>query len=441
LYSGSAWRGFIQISPPFTDRAHGASRRVMRKESLVHQTFVLRFARWSGFTLAVLTAVGLALNTTALPAVLDVRAAVLIISAAAIPLLGIALATARSAPVRALAAGALLLSGTAAAAMLWDLRFAYRTEAVSFSSGEVTLRGSLYLPTSEGPHPAVVLLHGSGRQTRDEYAFYARQYAKRGIAALAYDKRGSGESTGDVRTATYEVLAADAVSAIDMLRLREDILPQRVGLWGLSEGEWVAPLAAITAKPAFLVLVSPSAMTPGGQVQYETGANVLRAGFSQEDARRARELYARLAAFQRTGAGRDALNDDLRQASTLPWFAAARYLESSVPEYEKVLALDWFPAWRSRMDFDALPLLARIDCPVLAQAGGSDPKNDGAAALNRIRTALAAGGNDAFSGVLYSEAGHGIVEWRLPFGFPPPWFADGYLDTQLDWVARQVSEH
>ena len=406
----------------------------------MHKTDFPRFVRWLGFTLAALTTAALLLNTTALPAVVDLRAAVLIMSAAAIPLLALALRTVRSAPARAVAAGALLLSAAAALTMLWDLQFAYRTAAVSFSSGDVMLRGSLYVPRSHGPHPAVVLVHGSGRQTRDEYAFYARQYAKRGIAALAYDKRGSGDSTGDVRTATFEGLAADAVRAIDMLRRREDILPQRIGLWGLSEGEWVAPLAALTAKPAFLVLVSPSGMTPSEQVQYETGANVLRAGFPPEDAHRARELYARLAAFQRTGAGREALNDDLRQASTLPWFAAARYLEPSVPEYEKVLTLDWFPAWRSRMDFDALPLLAGIDCPVLAQAGGSDPKNDGAAALNRIRAALAAGGNDAFSGVLYPDAGHGIVEWRLPFGFPPPLFADGYLDTQLDWVAQQVSK-
>ena len=179
-------------------------------------------------------------------------------------------------------------------------------------------------------------------------------------------------------------------------------------------------------------------MTPSQQVQYETGANVLRAGFPADAARRARELYAHLADFQRTGANRDELNRALEAAQREPWFAAAGYLEPSVPEYEKVERLEWFPAWRARMDFDALPLVARISCPVLAQVGGMDPKNDGAAALARIEAALARGGNRAFTGIVYPEAGHGVIEWRLPFGLPPPWFAAGYLETQLDWVERQA---
>ena len=89
----------------------------------------------------------------------------------------------------------------------------------------------------------------------------------------------------------------------------------------------------------------------------------------------------RRAEFQRSGAGRDTLNEALRHASAQPWFEAARCLEREVPPYDRVQALEWFPAWRAKMDFDTLPLLGRVGCPVLAQAGGRDPKNDGGSAL------------------------------------------------------------
>jgi uncharacterized protein len=397
-----------------------------------------RLAWWAGLALAGCTGVALALSRSALPVVVDVRPGLLVVAGAAAALLAVGWRRSRSPWRRAVAAGACVLAGATFLATAWDLTLRYRTEEVSFENEGVTLRGTLYIPGGEGPHPALILVHGSGRQARDEYAFYAREYARRGIAALAYDKRGSGASGGSVTTATYEQLAADAASGIALLRGRPEIDGDRVGIWGLSEGEWVGTLAAIKTDPAVLLLISPSAMTPSRQVQYQTGANVLQAGFTPDEARRAQELYGRLTSFQRTGEGRDELNRELRLTAREPWFGAARYLEASVPEYERVQALEWFPTWRARMDFDALPLFARIRCPVLAQAGGRDPKNDGREALARIEAALAQAGNTAFTGLLYPNAGHGLIEWRLPLGLPPPWFAPGYIEAQLDWADEQL---
>ena len=77
----------------------------------------------------------------------------------------------------------------------------YREEFVSFRNGPVTLSGTLLLPESRGPHPAIVLAHGSGAQDRNGYLanirFMADHLARHGIAVLTFDKRGSGRSTGD----------------------------------------------------------------------------------------------------------------------------------------------------------------------------------------------------------------------------------------------------
>jgi fermentation-respiration switch protein FrsA (DUF1100 family) len=71
---------------------------------------------------------------------------------------------------------------------------AIREESVHVLNGDVNLAGTLVLPNDSKRHPAVVLFHGSGPQARD--LFTARWFAKQGVAALAYDKRGVGESTG-----------------------------------------------------------------------------------------------------------------------------------------------------------------------------------------------------------------------------------------------------
>jgi hypothetical protein len=379
--------------------------------------------------------------TSALPGVLDMRPAFLLVGAATALVLASARSQITGLARRSLLVGLAALFGLVSLWAAWDLWFVYRTEGVRFNGEKgVELAGTLYVPRRGGERAAVVLVHGSGRESRREVLFYARRFARAGLVALAYDKRGSGASGGDSRIASYQQLTADVVGGIEMLRSRPEVDAERVGIWGVSEGEWVGTLAAVQSKPAFLVLVSPSAMTPSAQVRYETRANVLRAGFGVAAANQAADLYTRLAHFQRTGADRAEVNRLLAAAKSEPWFEAARYLEESVPEYERVLALTWFPAWRARMDFDSLPLCARLQCPVLAQAGGDDPKNDGQAVLDRLRAAFARGGNSRFTGILYPSGGHGLIVWPLPGHVPPPWFAKGYLRDQLAWVLREVGD-
>ena len=72
----------------------------------------------------------------------------------------------------------------------------YFEEDVIFENSGVKLAGSLSLPEGEGPHPAIVLLHGSGPLTRYSFGPYPHFFSSLGFAVLIYDKRGTGESTG-----------------------------------------------------------------------------------------------------------------------------------------------------------------------------------------------------------------------------------------------------
>ena len=99
-------------------------------------------------------------------------------------------------------------------------------ETVQFASGDIALAGTLILPEGSQPHPAVVLFHGSGLQKRD--LITARWFAAEGIAALAYDKRGVGESGGDFRKVPFMELCDDGLSAIKYLKSRKEIDAKRM---------------------------------------------------------------------------------------------------------------------------------------------------------------------------------------------------------------------
>src|SRR6266516_6650460 len=80
-----------------------------------------------------------------------------------------------------------------------------RVEPVAFQNGDVRLAGILVTPGRAGPYPAIVFIHGSGPSTREARAWklHANAFNQRGFAVLVYDKRGSGQSTGDLNKADY----------------------------------------------------------------------------------------------------------------------------------------------------------------------------------------------------------------------------------------------
>jgi pimeloyl-ACP methyl ester carboxylesterase len=135
-----------------------------------------------------------------------------------------------------------------------------RTEEIEFVSHGATLSGSIVFPAGD-IHAAVVFIHGSGKQTRN--LGVAEQFARGGIAALVYDKRGAGKSGGEyegnqnVSEKNISLLADDSVSAMRSLSTHPSMKGIRAGFAGISQAGWIAPLAAERSELAkFLVLWS-----------------------------------------------------------------------------------------------------------------------------------------------------------------------------------------
>lgn len=314
-----------------------------------------------------------------------------------------------------------------------------REEDVRFQNDSVSLAGTLVLPDTAGPAPAVVLVQGSGPETRRHYLRYAREFASAGIAALAYDKRGAGESSAGNPRSPFDMLAGDVLAAVSFLKRHPAIDSTRIGLWGLSEGEWVAPLAANRMeRPAFLILASASSLTPTDQVRLEMRNRLDAKGYPDSIIALADALHRGIAAFQRDGSGRDSMNAALERVAEERWFEDADALDARLPEYERVLQLPWFPAWRTNMDFDALLVLRRVKAPLLVLLGGMDPNNDHRLAAARYRELTRADSSRIVDVLVFPKAEHAMVEWWLPLRLPPPRYPDGYFNAQVNWMRNQL---
>lgn len=143
----------------------------------------------------------------------------------------------------------------------------FSEKKVRFESGDVTLSGIILVPDTAGQKPerkpAVALVHGAGPGQREEYRQEAEAFAQEGLVTLIYDKRQRGYSQFE---RSYELLAEDALAAVDALRARPEVDPGAVGLWGLSEGAWVVPIAASKSEEvAFVVLVAATGVPPSQQ--------------------------------------------------------------------------------------------------------------------------------------------------------------------------------
>ncbi|GIH78734.1 hypothetical protein Plo01_51630 [Planobispora longispora] len=155
------------------------------------------------------------------------------------------------------------------------------TKEVGFhGSGGLAMRGTVLSSAKAKPgRPGIVLVHGSGTGTRrTKLMEEAVAFARQGLSVLIYDKRSKGYS---LFRRSYAQLAGDALGAVAALRSQPGVDPAKVGVWGFSEGGWVAPIAASrSADVAFVVLVGANGMPPLRQQTWAVAAGLRQAGVS-----------------------------------------------------------------------------------------------------------------------------------------------------------------
>ncbi len=246
------------------------------------------------------------------------------------------------------------------------LAFSLRTfsqEDISFNSNGATLSGTLILPKGDGPFPAVIFIHGSGAEDRSNSRSRAKEFAKNGVAAFIYDKRGVGKSEGNGNFHQYfsfDTLAKDANAAIDMLSKRQEIKVGQIGLVASSQGGWVAPLSASwNNKIAFMIIASGSVSTVGEDNIFERSARLRKEGFNEDEVKEAEAMHIVDQDVTR-GKRFDEFVKMWMQYKTAKWFKRV-YLSEEPTPVESVYRR-WY---RTVVDFDPMIYLNELSIPVL----------------------------------------------------------------------------
>jgi pimeloyl-ACP methyl ester carboxylesterase len=275
------------------------------------------------------------------------------------------------------------------------------------------LAGS-YSPAGE---TAIVALQGAGEGTKDAplYAHLHELLPPAGIGVVTFDRRGEGESTGDSSRGRFELQVEDALAVID------GVDAKRVGLWGISQGGWIGPLAAAASdEVAFLVLIASTGVTPSEQMMYAVEKQLRLAGHGDDVVARALELRRRFEEWVHTRAPEpdEALAADLWAALDEPWVGQL-WLPPTLLDEESVRL------WIEEMDYDPRPSFAQVRVPTLLFYGEADSWTPVEASVEAWR----AGRGDEVEIVVIPEAEHDLT---LPDGTLSP----EYTSKLPDWLLQ-----
>ena len=327
-------------------------------------------------------------------------------------------------------------------------RVPIRQEEVTFKNGDVTLAGTLLLPAAKdqrnAKRPALVFTHGGGPQLRDIMWGLGYLYAARGFAVLSYDKRGVGKSTGNWRAASFEDLADDAVAAAKFLQSRSDINPKQIGFWGLSQGGWIAPLAASRfPDAAFAIALSGGGLSPAETELFDSEYELSKAGYTADEVKDA-------LAFQK-------LKNEIitSPSSNAKWdeYAKARAVAKD-KKWFRHQGIDVFgperredPFWtymRRFYVYDPAPTLRTSKAPLLAIFGELDTPEGVKANVRAIKQILDQAGRRDYTVKVYPNGSHNLME--VPPDNPNEYvrlkrFPPGFFETMVDWTTTQLRRH
>ncbi|MFH1964417.1 MAG: alpha/beta fold hydrolase, partial [Acidobacteriota bacterium] len=315
----------------------------------------------------------------------------------------------------------------------------------------VRLAGTLTIPRTEGPFPAVRLIGGSGPLNRDDECFGHRTFlvladylTRRGLAVLRLDKRGAWESGGHFENATTKDFADDALASIAYLKSRKDIDSGRIGLIGHSEGAMIAPmLAASSADIAFIVMIAGPGMPLDEVMSLQKCIEAEINGADPGKVAFLRTWYSRFYHAVKSDKDNDAVAEKIRriysgltqqQEEMLGWSEAK--LNS---EIKTVLS----PWWRYLLKFIPSDFLAKVECPVLAATGSIDLQVSSRRNLNRIGEALKAGGNPDCTIIELDDMNHLLQTAETgaesEYGQIEETVSPAALQTIGDWIIAHVA--
>ena len=320
---------------------------------------------------------------------------------------------------------------------------------VSFKNGDVRLVGDLTLPKKPGPQPAVILIHGCcGSVPTRDFGYWSAYLAHHGVAVLAYDRRGGGASGGDFNSATYDEVAGDVVAGFDMLTQRRDIDAKHIGVFGMSNGGYVAPLAVVRSggRIAFVAVRSGSTRRVGDNIDYEVGNDLRAHGFDSSAVRRGVELRRRVTDFVIdrpviSVAAWDSLRTEVRAVRREAWFQWGRTIWVLYATPADSGGAFFINSLRRSWSYDPIPFWAQVRAPVYIMLGALDRSVPTAEAAPAFRDVFRKSGNRDATVRVYPRGNHGLLVARTGFDDEArylSYYVPGFQQSLVSWIRNRV---
>jgi len=322
--------------------------------------------------------------------------------------------------------------------------FPYLEENIVFKNTKdnISLSGTLSLPTDKTGFPTVILISGSGPQNRNSEIFghqpfwvIADYLTRQGIGVLRFDDRGIAESEGDFSTATSFDFAEDVKAAVTYLKSRKDISPNNIGLIGHSEGGLIAPIVANEPNNVNFIVLLAGPGLPGKELLLLQKATIEKAGqVPPAITNRGQEIMG--GAYNRVI--EKAPNDPTLKDSLTAYFRAS--YDNLIPEDQlhslvQQISSPWMINF---IKHDPVPILQKVTIPVLAINGEKDLQVPPQENLAAIEAALKKGGNTNVTTKEFPNLNHlfqncetGLVN---EYGNIEETFSEEVLSEISDWI-------
>ncbi len=297
-------------------------------------------------------------------------------------------------------------------------------------NGIYNLKGSLLTPSGNGPFKCIILTHGSGPELRDENRGLAYNFISKNIAAFIYDKRGSTNPESNDWNVAFEENANDALAAATLVSMQKTIDPDNIGIYGHSQGGWVAPLAASKSGIfKFLVISAGNVVNPVEQhLWYGTNLNRY-VGVTEADIQAIYDY--RVIKYEAAITGNTSKYDSATTiAKTKPWF------------FRTGDGLPGGTFWKENGYYNTAPALSKLQIPTLIISGAEDKYSDTERNNKLFAEIFQTSGNNKVTIKTFPNTNHAFLITTT--GYPDEKeihnlykFAPGYLNYLSDWVKQQ----
>ena len=334
--------------------------------------------------------------------------------------------------------------------------YSYYSEDITFenANANISMAGTLTLPSKVGIFPAVILISGSGPQNRDEellghkpFLVISDYLTRNGIAVLRFDDRGVGQSKGVFKTATSADNASDVEAAVTYLKSRKEI--KQIGLMGHSEGGLIAPMVAANNEDiAFIVMLAGTGIR-GDKLLLMQEELISRAnGTPEKDIQTTKKINSK--AFEIIVKSE---NDEQLKSEMTKYLMQSLKENPGVDKPKDIKDEDFVamqikqistPWMKFFMKYDPANNLALVKCPVLAINGEKDLQVPAQENLSAIENILKKSGNKDVTTKIYANLNHLFQEAKT--GSPAEYqtieqtFSPVVMEDFTKWIKNRVEQ-